>query len=170
MARHTFGLMISDLLTIGFAFWLAYEVRFELSLGIFYQNLRPHLTYYQSLVMVLIPVWIIIFYVLGLYDRQKLLGGTQEYSLVFNATTIGIVLLIAAGLNPDFVFARGWLLLAWILPVCSHGEICVTPDSVLVENKGYFLTCCDYWCNNEGLSLAEQLMRWKSQLSYCRLY
>ena len=163
---YTFGLMISDLLTIGFAFWLAYEVRFELSLGIFYQNLRPHLTYYQSLVMVLIPVWIIIFYVLGLYDRQKLLGGTQEYSLVFNATTIGIVLLIAAGfLNPDFVFARGWLLLAWIFAFlfAAMGRFVLRRIVYWLRNKGYFLTSAVIiGANNEGLSLAEQLMRWKS--------
>jgi len=52
--------------------------------------------------------------IFGLYDRQKLLGGAQEYSLVFNATTIALCCDRAGFLDPDFIFARGWLLLAWI--------------------------------------------------------
>jgi len=163
---YALTLLISDVVTIGFAFWLAYMVRFELSLGIFYENLRPHLSYYQSLVMVLIPVWIVIFYILGLYDRQKLLGGAQEYSLVFNATTIGIVLVIAAGfLDPDFIFARGWLLLAWIFAFlfAAVGRFTLRRLVYWLRNKGYFLTSAVIiGANNEGLSLAEQLMRWKS--------
>jgi exopolysaccharide biosynthesis polyprenyl glycosylphosphotransferase len=163
---YTFGLVLSDIVTIGFAFWLAYIVRFELSLGIFYQNLRTNLGYYQSLVMVLIPAWIILFYLLGLYDRQKLLGGTQEYSLVFNGTTIGIVLVIAAGfLLPEFVFARGWLLLAWIFAFlfAELGRFTLRRVVYMLRNRGYFLTpAVIIGANNEGLSLAEQLMRWKS--------
>jgi len=86
---------------------------------------------------------------IGLYDRQKLLGGTQEYSLVFNATTIGIVLVIAAGfLNPDFVFARGWLLLAWIFAflLAAMGDLYFAGSVSAEEQRVFPDIRCDHRC------------------------
>ncbi len=163
---YTFALLASDFLAIGLAFWLAYIIRFEFSLGIFYQNLRTNLAYYQGLVIFLIPTWLLIFYLLRLYDRQKLLGGTKEYALLFNGSTIGIVLVIAAGfLEPEFVFARGWLLLAWIFAFLftALGRFTLRRVVYALRKQGYFLTpAVIIGANNEGISLAEQLMMWKS--------
>lgn len=163
---YLIALLLSDLVMIGLAFRLSYAVRFELPLDIFYQNLKALLPFYQQMVAILIPAWIILFYALGLYDRQKLLGGTQEYSKVFNGTTIGILLVIAYGfLNPTFVFARGWLLMAWIFAFlfASLGRFTLRRIVYHLREKGYFLTSAVIiGANNEGLSLAEQLMRWKS--------
>jgi exopolysaccharide biosynthesis polyprenyl glycosylphosphotransferase len=160
------GLIISDILMSGLAFRLAYFVRFELSLGIFYQNINPPIDFYQRLVFIFIPLWLFIFALLGLYDRQKLLGGTQEYSLVFNGTTVGLVVVIAVGfLDPDFVFARGWLLLAWwfTFVLTAGGRFTLRRIVYALRQRGYFLSLAVIvGANNEGLSLAEQLMRWKS--------
>jgi exopolysaccharide biosynthesis polyprenyl glycosylphosphotransferase len=160
------GLIISDILMSGLAFRLAYFLRFELSLGIFYQNINPPIDFYQRLVFIFIPLWLFIFALLGLYDRQKLLGGTQEYSLVFNGTTIGLVVVIAVGfLDPDFVFARGWLLLAWwfTFVLTAGGRFTLRRIVYALRQRGYFLSLAVIvGANNEGLSLAEQLMRWKS--------
>jgi exopolysaccharide biosynthesis polyprenyl glycosylphosphotransferase len=163
---YILALLTSDFLAIGLAFWLAYFVRFELSPGIFYQNLRTNLAYYQGLVIFLIPTWLLIFYLLRLYDRQKLLGGTKEYALLFNGSTIGILVVIAAGfLEPDFVFARGWLLLAWIFAFLftTTGRFLLRRVVYALRNLGFFLTpAVIIGANNEGISLAEQLMKWKS--------
>jgi len=163
---YTAVLLINDFLAISLAFWLAYEVRFELPLGIFYHNLRINQALYQGLVIFLIPTWLLIFYLLGLYDRQKLLGGTQEYSRVFNGSTIGILLVIAAGfLEPDLVFSRGWLLLAWIFAFLftAIGRFTLRRVVYALRKRGYFLTpAVIIGANNEGISLAEQLMMWKT--------
>lgn len=163
---YTIALLMNDFLAISLAFWLSYEIRFELSLGIFYQNLRINLAYYQGLVILLLPAWLFIFYLLGLYDRQYLLGGTQEYSRVFNGSTIGILLVIATGfLLPDLVFARGWLLLAWIFAFLfsASGRFVLRRVVYAMRRKGYFLSpAVIIGANKEGISLAEQLTMWKT--------
>jgi len=162
----TASLVLSDIVMAGFAFRLAYIIRFELSLGIFYQNIKPHFDFYQRLMLVLIPAWLIIFLVLGLYDRQKLLGGTKEYSQVFNGVTIGMILLMAVGfLEPKLIFARGWLLLAWIFAFTfiALGRFIMRRIVYALRRRGYLLsTAVIIGANNEGLSLAEQLTGWKA--------
>jgi exopolysaccharide biosynthesis polyprenyl glycosylphosphotransferase len=162
----TASLVVSDIVMAGLAFRLAFYMRFELSLFFFYQNIRPHYSFYERLVLFLIPAWLVIFLVLGLYDRQKLLGGTKEYSQVFNGVTIGMVLLIAIGfLDPTFVFARGWLLLAWFFSFIfvSIGRFILRRIVYTLRRRGYFLTTAVIvGANNEGLSLAEQLMGWRA--------
>jgi exopolysaccharide biosynthesis polyprenyl glycosylphosphotransferase len=163
---YTASLVLNDLLMSGLAFRLAYFVRFELPIGIFQQNVTPEFSFYQQLVVIFVPLWLIIFALLGLYDRQKLLGGTQEYSLVFNGTTVGIVLVIAAGfLDPGFIFARGWLLLAWWFTflLTATGRFLLRRTVYSLRQRGYFLsTAVIIGANNEGLSLADQLMGWKT--------
>jgi exopolysaccharide biosynthesis polyprenyl glycosylphosphotransferase len=162
----TASLIVSDVLMSSLAFRLAYFSRFELGLGIFYQNIDPPIEFYQRLVLIFVPLWLGIFALMGLYDRQKLLGGPQEYSLVFNGTTVGMVLVIAAGfLAPDFVLARGWLLLAWAFTffLTALARFFLRRVVYSLRQRGYFVSLAVIvGANNEGLSLAEQLMHWKS--------
>jgi exopolysaccharide biosynthesis polyprenyl glycosylphosphotransferase len=151
---------------IGLAFRAAYFVRFELSLGVFRLDAIPSFDFYQRLVLVLIPVWLTIFGVSGLYDRQKLLEGTKEYALLFNATTTGMFLVIAAGfLEPGFILARGWLLLAWVFAFLFTvaGHFSMRRIVYTLRKRGFFLSpTLIVGANNEGLSLAEQLLGWKT--------
>ncbi len=159
-------LVIGDVLTLGLAFRLAYYLRFEFSLLIFEPDGFPSFEYYQHLVFVLIPVWILIFAIAGLYNREKLLGGTDEYALVFNASTSGMFLVIAAGfLEPGFIFARGWLLLAWgfAFLYTAIGRFLLRRVAYAVRYHGLLLeNALIIGANNEGISLAEQLVNWKS--------
>lgn len=163
---YTATLIIVDLLILGLAFRFAYAMRFQMSIGLFYQNINPSITFYQNLVMVLIPVLLVIFLLLGLYDRQKLLGGTKEYAMVFNGITIGMMLVIAVGfLDPDFIFARGWLLLAWLFAFLfvAFGRFILRRVIYAFRRKGYYLaSAIIVGANNEGLSLAEQLNGWRA--------
>jgi exopolysaccharide biosynthesis polyprenyl glycosylphosphotransferase len=122
--------------------------------------------FYQALVLILIPVWLFIFWGAGLYNRQNLLGGPQEYSLVFNATTVGMFLVISVGfLIPGFVFARGWLILAWFLAFLftMFGRFMERRVIYYLRQHGYYLsTAIIVGANDEGLSLAEQLLSWRS--------
>ena len=73
---YTASLVIMDIIMLGLAFRLAYYLRFQLSFNIFFHKLNPDIVFYQNVVVFLIPTMLIIFVLLGLYDREKLLGGT----------------------------------------------------------------------------------------------
>jgi exopolysaccharide biosynthesis polyprenyl glycosylphosphotransferase len=163
---YTFALIVSDGLAVGLAFRVAYFVRFELSLDVFYLSPNPPFAFYQRLVFLLIPLWLVIFALAGLYNRQKLLGGTEEYASVFNATTAGMFTVIAVGfLDPGFIFARAWLLLAWgfAFLFTSSARFFLRRVVYFFRKRGLFLSrAVIIGANNEGRSLAEQLISWKT--------
>ena len=113
---YRLALVLNDVFGIVVGFRVAYWVRFELALPVFQLDANSSPPFYSALVLTLIPLWLAIFAVTGLYMRKNLLGGTREYELVFRATTVGMMVVIIAGFfAPDFIIARGWLLLAWFL-------------------------------------------------------
>lgn len=158
------GLIINDLLMIGVAFRAAYFIRFELSLEVFRDDALTSMDYYQQLTLLLIPSLIIIYLIAGLYSRQKLLGGTEEYESVFNATTVGMFIVFAAVFwKPDFVLARGWLVSAWFFAFLftSIGRFSLRRFVYRLRRRGFFLSnALIIGANEEGLSLAGQLRRW----------
>jgi exopolysaccharide biosynthesis polyprenyl glycosylphosphotransferase len=157
-------ILVDALMTLA-AFRLAYFLRFELHLSLFKLEIVPSISLYFSLVTVLTPLWIVILAVAGLYNRQNLLGGTQEYSLVFTSTTIGIVLVITAGfVGTAFVIARGWLLSAWLCTfiLVSLGRFILRRMVYTLRRKGYFLSpTVIVGVNPEAHHLAEQLIDWE---------
>jgi exopolysaccharide biosynthesis polyprenyl glycosylphosphotransferase len=172
LSRHSqwriyrLALVINDLLMSGLAFRLAYAIRFEFNLEIFQEDGVAIFSFYQGLVFLLIPIWLVIFAFYGLYNRKNLLGGTTEYSRLFNATTYGLFLVIAIGfLLPEFIFARGWMLLAWFLTFfCTAlGRFALRRVIYHLRGLGYFISpAVIVGANDEGLSLAEQLLAWKT--------
>ncbi len=162
----TIALIINDLLLTGLAFRAAYFFRFETTIEIFKLEVTPAFSFYQSLVAIIIPIWLIIFAINGLYDRKNLLGGTEEYAKVFNGSTVGLLAVIAAGfLVPEFIFARGWLLMAWgfAFLFTAIGRFSLRRVIYYLRTYGYFLSpAVIVGANDEGISLAEQLVRWKA--------
>jgi exopolysaccharide biosynthesis polyprenyl glycosylphosphotransferase len=160
------SLLLSDGIMTVLAFTSAYWIRFELSVPLFRIEVIPSLQFYRSLVLALIPVWLLIFASVGLYQRLNLLGGTQEYAHVFRATTIGFMLVIVAGfLEPSLIIARGWLLLAWILTFIftAGSRVWLRRVVYFFRRRGYFLSpALIVGANGEGPLLAEQLLSWES--------
>ncbi len=160
------SLFVVDILSIAFAFRVAYFFRFELTLHIFHLYVTPSRSFYESLILVLIPLWIGIYAVLGLYNRDNLLVGTQEYAKIFYGATIGIILIIATGfLLPGFVLARGWLLLAWgfAFIINAFGRFLDRRLVYYLRQHGFFLApAVIIGTNDEARSLAEQLVTWKT--------
>ena len=154
-------LVVADVIMIAVAFRLAYLVRFELSIPFFQLEVTPDLIYYQTLVLILLPMWVLIFAAAGLYSRENLLGGTREYSLIFNSVTFGIVLVILIlFLVPNFVLARGWLILAWLMTFLTVGSsrFLMRRAVYLLRSKGYFLApTLIIGANQEGRLIADQL-------------
>jgi exopolysaccharide biosynthesis polyprenyl glycosylphosphotransferase len=108
-------LVLSDLILTYLAFQAAYSIRFVSGLPFFMSNAIPLELVYKSYMLLVIPVWVAIFAGMGLYHSSNLLGGIREYSLLLNATTVGMFLIISLGfLFPDdLILARGWVILAW---------------------------------------------------------
>ena len=163
---YMISLGINDFVMIGLAFRLAYFIRFELGLSVFEEQALNSIEFYRLLVFILIPIWFGIYAAAGLYNRQNLLGGTREYALIFNATTIGMFLVIAVGfLSTEFLFARGWLLVAWAAAFClvSAGRFALRRAIYKLRENGYFLSpAVIVGANEEGRHLAEQLRKWKT--------
>jgi exopolysaccharide biosynthesis polyprenyl glycosylphosphotransferase len=156
-------LVITDILTVGAAFWLAYNIRFgNATVRLFDPFGTQDNPFYSLSVYALIPLWILLFAVFRMYDPAILFGGLQEYMSAFNACTLGIMLVVLASfLDPNLVIARAWLLLAWLLTVIL---ICVLRFTIrriiyTLRVNGHFMTpTYIVGANSEGVAIAEQLM------------
>jgi exopolysaccharide biosynthesis polyprenyl glycosylphosphotransferase len=163
---YTFALLLSDAVMVALALTLAFWLRFVFSLPIFKIDVVPSASFYGSLRLVLIVSWVAIFTLMGLYNRRHLLGGTKEYEKVFRATTIGMMLMVIAGfLEPFFIFARGWLLLAWIFSFLAVAGARFSLRRLVyrLRQHGHFLSpALIVGANDEGHSLAQQLAGWRT--------
>jgi exopolysaccharide biosynthesis polyprenyl glycosylphosphotransferase len=163
---YIISLILSDALMTLLAFRLAYFFRFELNLTFFRLEAPAALPFYSSLSYILLIAWLAIFALAGLYKKENLLGGTEEYALVGRATTVGMLVLIVAGfLEPAFIIARGWVLMAWLfsLVLIDFGRFILRRVVYLLRRRGLFLAkTIIVGANDEGLSLARQLKAWKT--------
>ncbi len=156
------ALLTSDILALGASFALAYWLRFE----ILPYRATYSLAFYSSVLLLLVPVWLIVFALSHLYDERYLLGGTQEYAHVFNACTVGMMLVIFYSFvfrGEDFAISRGWLLISWVLTILIVGGVRFSLRRVIyhLRRRGYFLTpAFIVGANEEGKALAEQLQTW----------
>ena len=155
------SLVISDAAMIGFGFLLAYFIRFESGLQFSYQPSGSVLHFYQNLVFMLIPVWIGVFWAFGLYDFKNLFSGSKEYSQVFNASTLGIMLVIVSTFfYPEFVIARAWVLMSWglIAFLVATGRFILRRGVQQMRASGRFMTpVLVVGTNEEAMAIAEQL-------------
>jgi exopolysaccharide biosynthesis polyprenyl glycosylphosphotransferase len=163
-AIYTSALVLNDLVMMIFAMQFSYAIRFVVGLPIFQLDAIPAPIYYNNLIFILVPVWLLIFVGVGLYQKPNLLGGTSEYELVFKGTSIGLFFLIVAGfLEPTFVIARGWVIMAWGFSFIfiSIGRFMLRRVVYSARLRGYFTSqALIVGANDEGLSLAKQLIEW----------
>ncbi len=108
------ALLFSDAVALSLAFAFAYIVRFQSGLP-FFEDAPISRETHLWLAAALLPIWLIVFAFFQLYNLHYLLGGTQEYSRIFNACSVALTLLILGTfLVPVIRVARGWVALAWI--------------------------------------------------------
>ncbi len=159
-------LVLMDILMTNLAFRLAYYIRFEINLNVFQTAVVVSFQYYRTLVLISSFLWLLIFWMNGLYSQQNLLGGTREYDKVFRSSTMGFLLIVVAGfLQPDLIIARGWLLMAWVLTwiSASVGRFLLRRLVYALRRHGFFLTpAVIVGANQEGRWLAEQLLSWET--------
>jgi len=157
------GLLVCDIFMIGLAMRIAFFLRFDLHIPFFVQEAISSETYYRDLILKsVIPIWLIIFYVRGLYNHHNLLGGTQEYDLLFQANTLAMFTVIMVGfIRPEFVFARGWILISWLSAILftTTGRFLFRRLIYFLRGKGLFLSrAIIVGYNDEAKNMAEQLL------------
>lgn len=107
-------LVLLDTCMILLGWWLAFELRVDSDFLPYFGHARPEQA--RDLVLLTLPLWLGIFALSRLYDREELLGGPQEYGNVVKACLIGFAALIIVSMFariPDL--ARGWLVLGLLL-------------------------------------------------------
>lgn len=157
------GMVALDALMIFLAFALAYGIRFVApTTGLFDPTAFVDLQFYTRLILIIVPTWLVMFYVFRMYDQTILFGGLQEYASAFNACTTGIMLVVFAGyLDPSLVLARAWLLIGWALAVLFMLIERFTIRRVIyfLRRRGHFMSpAYIVGANAEGIAIAEQLM------------
>lgn len=80
--------------------------------------IRPTLLpQYRPLLFASLALWPAVFWMVGLYEPRRLLGGWQELRTMFNGISIGMFLVIMSFLFADQRdLSRGWTVAAW--PSC----------------------------------------------------
>jgi len=162
----TAGLLILDFTLAGLAYRLAYFFRFNISIPFFAVEVQPDFSYYQTLVGVFLPLMLVVFYAKGLYNRQNILGGTNEYSMIFDSVTaLSLAVVTFTFLVPKFTIARAWLAISWFLVffLVALGRFLSRRVVYQLRGRGYYLSpAVIVGANDEGISLASQLKQWKT--------
>ncbi len=154
------SLIATDALVVALSFTIAYLVRFELGLTVVSDGtIKP--MFYSLIGLALVPGFLAMFNIYGLYQLEHLLGGTNEYARLFNAVAAGTLLIIFINfIQPDFVVARGWLLMSWALmsSLGLLGRFAMRRWVYMQRRHGRFLDrTLVVGANPEGLSVAAQL-------------
>ena len=159
------GLAVSDCVMLVLAVYLAYRLRFDLQIALSPEVVgRPE--FYGPLASGLLPLWLALFALFGLYSRRYLIGGIEEYARAFNACTTGILaVIVVAFAEPTVTIARGWLTAAWalsILLVCL-GRFLMRRLVYHLRRHGYFVhRAAIVGVNGEAHALAEELRNYKA--------
>lgn len=153
------GVLAGDVVSLSVASALAYTFRFRLGLEIF-EAVSPSFDFYLRMTVVLVPLWILLFYQFRLYNLHYLLGGTEEYALVLNASTLGMMLLTIAIYFTRVVVARGWIVLFLVLSILCVGGVrfCLRRVAYALRRRGYLrTTTLIVGADEEGRAIAHQL-------------
>lgn len=157
---YRFFLVVGDATVLLIAFTLAYWLRFNMGITL-HAEIVPYPQDYLVLSLFLIPLWLVIFAVFGLYDFNSLLGNITEYGRVVNACTWGMMAVMIYGFfNPEFVIARGWLVFAWLFSMffVSAFRLVMRRIAYRARRAGYFVTpTVIVGTNQEAVALADQL-------------
>ncbi len=153
------AVLLGDVLSLAIASTLAYALRFLFGFEIF-EAVTPAADFYVRMTALLIPMWVFLYYQFQLYNLHNLLGGTQEYALLFNASTLGMMLLTIAMYMGRIVVARGWIVLFWVFAIVVVGacRFGLRRLAYALRRRGYLrTTTLVVGADAEGRAIANQL-------------
>jgi exopolysaccharide biosynthesis polyprenyl glycosylphosphotransferase len=98
---------VIDAVAVSSAFLISSVIRFEFIRG------APAAKWdYGTITLVATPVWLLLFYLYGLYEPRQVLGPVNEFKQVFHGVVAGTVMLFTADSAFNLNLARGWALLS----------------------------------------------------------
>ena len=107
-------LVIIDALEIALAMALSYYLRITGNVIPYYGPQDLHS--YVRIALLILPVWLILHAISGLYSFDLLFEGLGEYSRAIRASSFGIIALIVASFwERPILLSRGWILITWLL-------------------------------------------------------
>ncbi|HEY4721620.1 MAG TPA: sugar transferase [Anaerolineae bacterium] len=152
-------LLVLDGLVIWGSLTLAYSVRMTSGLLIYNAPYDPAI--YRELALLNVPIWLILFALLGLYQRDNHLGGTIEYQQILKACTIGVIAIIVVSFlwHDLTLVSRGWLLLSWGMACGLLGleRFVIRRVAYQLRQHGWFTArVLIVGANEQGLAMARQ--------------
>jgi exopolysaccharide biosynthesis polyprenyl glycosylphosphotransferase len=154
--------MVDAVMATG-AFIAAYLLRFELYIPLFYVNPSSQQVSYFLFSLVVLPLWLVLLWLYGLYDWDNLLGGMKEYASVFQSCLTGVVSIVLAEFVLQWIIARGWVALFGVLSflMIGAGRFWMRRLAYTLRQSGYLTTnALIVGANQEGQALGEQFLSW----------
>ena len=121
--------VVADAVAVSTALFTASIVRFELMAGAPAAGVD-----YTAVVVVSTPVWLMLFWLYGLYEPRQVLGPVNEFKQVFHGVVAGTVVIFIADSVLKLDLARGWALLAM-----GGGLVFVGGERLAVRKVLHFL-------------------------------
>ena len=121
--------MVADAMAVSSALFVASIVRFEI-LG----AVPASVVDYTLLTAIATPVWVILFWLYGLYEPRQVLSPVNEFKQVFHGAVAGTTLVFVADSLLELKLARGWIVLSLVL-----GLAVVAGERLAVRKALHFL-------------------------------
>lgn len=158
-------LLASDGAMLILALLTASVLRFGLEITL-HPEIDMNQQLYAGVMVALLPIWLACFALSRVYDFRFLLGGTEEYARVFNACSVGILLLVIFSfLAPSLVISRAWLVFVWLFSVLLVIGARFGWRRLVyhLRRRGYFVApALIVGVNDEAMALGEQLASWRT--------
>lgn len=159
------ALVMADAAALTLAFRFAFWLRFELGVTLA-PDVVPTPDFYPLLTAVLVPLWLAMFALFGLYDPLAKLGGSVESSRTLHACTMAAMLVVVGTFAfPALVLSRGWLVYAWALSFLWVAAARFGARRVVYafRRRGFLLTpALIVGTNQEAANLHEFLSDWQA--------
>src|SRR5919108_1762057 len=129
------ALVLGDLIALTTAFLVSSWLSSQPALG------RHIVEDYRGFILLLLPIFLGIFLLQGLYEPHNLLGGTGEYSAVARACSYGLVATVIIGFTLRQPVSRTWPVLSWCLGIGLVGleRFAIRQIAYRFRRRGYFM-------------------------------
>ena len=126
--------VLVDGMAVSTALFLASIIRFELGLFVFDERAPAVSVDYTVLTLALTPIWLVLFWMYGLYEPRQVLSPVNEFKQVFHGVIAGSVLIFLADSVLRLNVSRAWALLSLGL-----GFIVVGGERLFVRKVLHFM-------------------------------
>jgi exopolysaccharide biosynthesis polyprenyl glycosylphosphotransferase len=133
-ARRILLRVVVDGMAVSAALFIASIIRFEMGLFVFDERAPAESVDYMVLTLALTPIWLVLFWLYGLYEPRQVLSPVNEFKQVFHGVIAGSVLIFLVDSILRLNVSRAWALVSM---VC--GLVIVGGERLLVRKVLHFM-------------------------------